>query len=280
MAVTIDGVEIAEHDIQAEVESLRPRYEAYTREKGEEPDAAQLRDWVIDNLIEEYVLEREARATQPVPSAERVQQELEKNAEAYEAVPEAERPAKASLAMQVRRLKRDIRKKARKPTEAELRSFYDKNPELFVAPEALRLQHICRLPGPAEKASDLLLLLRVKADVEHGRMTWADAVYEYSEMAEEDRGFFATVSRGELLPKYEEKLFALELGELSDVIDLSEDGGAESLHIFRAVERLAPEKMAYKNVKENVERAVIEMFDDDALFRKLDELKAKAVIVR
>ena len=276
MAVTIDGVEIPEQEIQAEMDAIRAEYNAYVTREGGEPDEAQLREWALETLIEAFLLRREAAASQPMPSDERVRQELEKNAEDYAGVPEAERPAKAGEALQRRRLMREIRKKVKRPEEAEVRAFYDAAPALFMAPEALRLTHICLLSEPSTRANDFLMLLRVKTDVEQGRMAWEDAVAQCSHTFERDYGFFATVTRGELPPDMEDKLFALKQGEISEVLDI----GAETLHLFKVMEILPPGKIAFKQAREVAENALFDQACQDALNEWFDAQKAKAVIAQ
>ena len=276
MAVTIDGGEIPEQDILAEIQILRTGYSDYVKREGGEPSEEQLREWAVENLIEAFLLRREAVASQPVPSDERVQKELETNAEEYAGVPEADRPVKAREALQRRRLTRELRKKVKRPDDAEVRAFYDAEPDLFVAPETLRLSHICILSELSTRANDFLLLLRVKAEVEQGRTAWWDAVQEYSDTAERDGGIFATVIRGELPPDVEEKLFALKQGEISDVLDI----GAQTLHLFKIIDILAPGKVAFKEVREFAENILFDEACRNAMNEWLDAQKAKSVIAR
>jgi len=274
MAVTVDGVEIPESDIQEEIKRLGPEYNEYVRREGGEPSDAQLREWAIENLIEETLFRRAAVATQPVPSDDRVRQELEVHADAYQHVPEAGRFAKAQVALQQRRLMREIRKGVKPPDEAEVKAYYSANPTLFVAPEGLRLSHICRFVNPATRAGAFLDLLRIKAELEQNKITWADAVEHASDSFPRDSGLFATVVRGELPPEIEEKLFALEEGALSDVVDF----GEQTLHLFKLMAHMQAETVAFESVREHLTGVLFEQSCQDALNVKFDELKASAVI--
>ena len=275
MAVTVDGVEILETEILEEMERLRPEYDLYVRREGGEPTEPQLREWAIEDLVEEALFRKAAVASQPVPSDERVRQELEVHAAAYANVPEGERFARARAALQQRRLMREIRKGVKQPSEAEARAYYDAHPELFVSPEALRLSHICRYVGPDTRAAAFLELLRVKADVEHGKATWFEAVETCSDSFERDAGLFATVARNELPAEIEEKLFALKADEISDVIDF----GEQTLHLFRVLARMEPEQVAFEAAKEHLAGVLFEQACQDTLNAKFDELKAAAVIL-
>jgi len=102
MAVKVDGVEITEQEIQAEIEALRPEYVEYVRQQGGEPSDEQVREWAVENLIEGLLLRQEAIKTQPVPNEERVRKELE--SADYSAFPEAQRAEQARVNLQQRRL--------------------------------------------------------------------------------------------------------------------------------------------------------------------------------
>ncbi len=274
MAVTVDGVEIPEAEILAEMERLRPEYSAYVRREGGEPSESQLREWAIEDLVEEALFRKAAVASQPVPSAERVRKELEDHAEVYKKVPEAERCARAAEALQQRRMMRELRKRVKQPDEAAVRAYFDEHPELFIAPEALRLSHICRYVNPSTRADAFLELLRIKTDLDQSKITWVEAVEAYSESFRQDSGLFATVARGELPLQFEEKLFALKPGEVSDVIDF----GEKTLHLFRLLVRIESEKVAFEAVKEHLTGVLFEQACQDALNDTFDGLKATAVI--
>lgn len=274
MAVTVDGVEIPESEIVGEMERLRTEYDSYVRREGGEPSEAQLREWAVEDLVEEALFRKAAVASQPVPSDERVRQELEVHASAYADVPEGERFPRARAALQQRRLMREIRKGVTPPSEAEVRAYYDAHPELFVSPEALRLSHICRYVEPDTRAAAFLELLRIKAEVEKGTATWFEAVETCSDSFERDGGLFATVARDELPAEIEEKLFALKPDEISDVIDF----GEQTLHLFRVMARMEPEQVAFEAAKEHLTGILFEQLCQDALNAKFDELKAASVI--
>jgi len=276
MAVAVNGVEIPEKNVQAETERLRPDYVAYIKANGGEPSEAQLREWAEDGLIEAELLRAEAVATQPVPSEERVRKELEEHADAYRDLPEEQRAVFAREALQQRRLLKEIRKAAKAPGDEEMRAFFEANPQLFVVPEAVRLSHICRYVNPATRADEFLNLLRIKSDLEQRKISWVEAIETCSDSFQRDSGLFATVHRGELPPEIEKQLFALEYGTFSDVVDFGEG----TLHLFRLLVRLEPEKVSFKDAKETVMKVMHDASVDEAVNARLDALRAAAVIQR
>lgn len=276
MAVTVNGVEIAETEILEEVARLRPEYAAYVRGNGGDPDEGQLREWAVEDLIEAELFRQAARATQPVPSDERVQKYLEETAEGGEKLSQEERMVLGREALQQRRMIKEIRKGVEQPGEDAVRAYYDAHPEMFVIPEALRLSHICRFVDPGNKADAFLELLRIKAELDGHRISWAEAVETYSESFRRDQGIFPPVSREDVPAEIEAKLFALKPGEVSDVIEL--EGG--SLHLFRLLTREEPRMIDFKEAKEHVSGILFEQACQEALHASFDALKADAVIQR
>jgi len=276
MALTVNGVEIKEAKIQDEMTRLRPEYESYVRGNGGEPSEPQLREWAEEDVVEEALFRQESVATQPVPSDERAQKFMDDHAELVKEFPEGERLARCKEALQQRRLMKELRKGVTQPGEAEIRAYYDAHAELFVVPEALRLSHICRFVEPGNKADAFLELLRIKTDVDNFRLNWVEAVENASDSFSRDSGLFEPVSRGDLPPEIEAKLFALKPGEVSDVIEL----GGRTLHLFKLLVKEPQQKLELKDVRERLSEVLFEEACQKALEAKFDALKAAAVIRR
>lgn len=177
MAVKVDGVEITEQKILSEIDALRPAYVEYVQKHGGEPSEEQLRDWAVENLVEGVLLRNEAIKTQPVPNDERVRKELE--SADYSAFPEEQRAEEARVALQQRRLLREMRKRVKPPSDEEVRAFYTENASSLMLGEGVQLSHICRLVTPATRANEFLELLRIKSEIEQGQIGWFEAVRAY-----------------------------------------------------------------------------------------------------
>lgn len=276
MAVSVNGVEIAETKIQEEMARLRPEYTSYVRSNDGEPSEEQLREWAVEDLIEAALFRQAAVATQPVPSDERVQQYLKENAGHDETLQREERFKLAREALQQRRMIKEIRKGVQQPGDEAVRAYYEANPEMFVMPETLRLSHICHFVDSGNKADAFLDLLRIKADLAGGRIDWLQAVEGYSDSFQRDRGLFDPVSRDDVPAEIEAKLFALKEDEVSDVIELE----GRSLHLFRLLVREAPRVIEFKEAQEHLAGVLFEQACQEALHAKFDALKAAAVIQR
>lgn len=170
-------------EIAAEVARLKPRYEAFMKAQGEEPDEAQLREWAAENVREHIILTCEAKAAGKTVDA------LMKGIAA--AVPAV--------------------------TVAEARAFFKAHPERFVAPERVHARHIVlHREMVAEPAQAMATLLNVRAQILAGKLTWEEAAAQHSSCGQDDLGFFP---RGAMVEPFEEAAFALEEGGLSDVVE-------------------------------------------------------------
>lgn len=275
--MTVNGVGIAETRIAEEMDQLRESYVSYVRANGGEPSEAQLREWAEENLIEDEVLRQEAAASQPEPPDERAKQYIEANPDYFDKFSEGDRLTVSKDELRLRALEKAIRKGVPKISDDEVRRDYDSHPEYYVTSEKLRLSHICRFIGAGglARSEAFLELLRLKADLASQRCDWFD-VLGSSDSFRQDYGMFAAVGRGDLPEDVEEKLFALEVGGVSDVLEL--DGS--SLHLFRLITKEPAGKLGFQEIRERLRDMLFESAYQEAREKLLDALKAKAVIRR
>jgi peptidyl-prolyl cis-trans isomerase C len=138
-------------------------------------------------------------------------------------------------------------------TDAEVKAFYEKNPEKFKQEEALRASHILVMVD--EKADDAT---RKKARAQIDRiLKRARAGEDFAELAKAhsqdgsaaqggDLDFFA---RGRMVPAFDKAAFALETGEISDVVT-TEFG----YHIIKATDRRAAQTVPLETVSPQVKQ--------------------------
>jgi peptidyl-prolyl cis-trans isomerase C len=126
--------------------------------------------------------------------------------------------------MRRERLVADLAAEIQEPTEAEIRAFYERNPGEFRSGEAVRVRQI--LVRDETLAGDIVRKLRAGA-------AFAELSAEHSLAPNAKRGGeIGFVSRGELPAMFEEEIFRLQAGEVSEVINT--DSGQ---HLFQVDER-------------------------------------------
>jgi parvulin-like peptidyl-prolyl isomerase len=136
---------------------------------------------------------------------------------------------------------------------AEVRSYYDENPDQVGHPEQIRLRHIFRRvarDAPAEvweaKRSEMEALLeRLRSGAHFGALA---RQYSDSETASLD-GLIGRLSRGAIDPRTEELVWNLDEGEISEVYETP-----VGFHIFRLDNHLPAEHQPFEEVKGQLEK--------------------------
>ena len=162
-------------------------------------------------------------------------------------------------------------------TEADAKDFYDKNPDKFKQPESVRASHILIKLEPkddeatkkAARAKIDGLLKRAKAGEDFAALAKANSA-DGSAAQGGDLGFF---QRGRMVPAFDQAAFALEPGEISDVVT-SEFG----YHIITLTEKKDSSMVPFEEVKPRV----VEYLTNDKKQKRvdsfIDEAKKRAKI--
>ncbi|MBA3297726.1 MAG: peptidyl-prolyl cis-trans isomerase [Acidobacteria bacterium] len=121
-------------------------------------------------------------------------------------------------------------------TDAEIREFYDKNPDKFKQPEAVRASHILiRAPQGGDEAAKKAartktadLLAQVRAGGDFGKLARENSS-DGSAQQGGDLGFFP---RGQMVPAFDQAAYALKPGQVSDIVETQ-----FGYHIIKVTER-------------------------------------------
>jgi peptidyl-prolyl cis-trans isomerase C len=106
-------------------------------------------------------------------------------------------------------------------SDEEIEEFYDANIDQMKMPEAIQARHILVKPGDSEEAKKAAQdkIAEAQKKLQDGADFAAIAI-EYSEGPSApqggDLGFFG---RGQMVPEFEDAAFALQTGELSDIVE-------------------------------------------------------------
>jgi len=108
-------------------------------------------------------------------------------------------------------------------SEEESRQYYESNPEYFVQPEQVRASHILIIVedqnNDQQKQEALEKIKNIQQKLQDGE-DFAALAREYSEGPSSaqggDLGFF---QRGQMVKPFEEAAFAMEAGEVSDIVE-------------------------------------------------------------
>lgn len=163
------------------------------------------------------------------------------------------------------------------PTDAQVRDFYDKNPDKFKQDESVRASHI--LFRVDEKAADAeKKKIRAQAD---GVLKQARGGADFAELAKKhssdgsaqqggDLDFF---SRGQMVPAFEQAAFALQPGQISDVVTTQ-----FGYHIIKVAERRPASTVAFDEVKDRIREFLTQQHKQQRAEAFIEGLKKKAKI--
>ena len=166
-----------------------------------------------------------------------------------------------------------------KVSEAEMQTFYRKNPEFFVRREQIRARHILIKVDPnteySSRGEALLRIQAIQAKLQAGASFGALAL-EYSEDADKERGGdLGIVERHQLTPAFAEAAFALQTGEISGIVETR-----FGYHLIQMVDRMPSSNMAYRNARTKIERTLRRNKEKTAADAYLEQLRAHSTIQR
>lgn len=163
------------------------------------------------------------------------------------------------------------------PTDAQVREFYDKNPDKFEQPETLRASHILiRADAKADEATRQKALAEAEAV-----LAKAKAGADFAELARKhsadgsaqqggDLGFFR---RGQMVPAFDQAAWALKDGEISGVVTTQ-----FGHHIIKAIERKPGAAVPFDMVSAKIREFLGEQQKEQRAEAFVQELKKKARI--
>jgi peptidyl-prolyl cis-trans isomerase C len=136
-------------------------------------------------------------------------------------------------------------------TDADIQGFYAQNQERFQQPQSVRASHIL-IPVEPSATDDARAQAKTKVD---GLLAQIKGGADFAEMAREhssdgsaaqggDLGYF---SKGQMVPEFEQAAFALEAGQVSEVVQTQ-----FGYHIIKAVEHRAPRTVPLSEVSERI----------------------------
>ncbi|MBN2898126.1 MAG: peptidylprolyl isomerase [Clostridia bacterium] len=150
-------------------------------------------------------------------------------------------------------------------TDNDMQSFYDENKDKFVRPMTVTASHI--LVDTEEKANE------IHASIEAGK-DFAEAAQEFSSCPSKDRGGdLGPFGQGQMVPEFEEAAFAMEVGTVSTPVKTQ-----FGYHLIKLTDKTEEGTSPFDEVKAQIEQQLVIMQQNDAYFKKVDELKSKYTV--
>ena len=161
-------------------------------------------------------------------------------------------------------------------TDIDAKDFYDKNPDKFTQPESIRASHILLLTKDADEAGKKAARTKIDALLKR-----AKAGEDFAALAKEnsqdgsasqggDLGFFP---RGRMVPEFDQAVFALKPGEISEVV-----GTQFGYHIIKLTEKKDGSTVPFDQVKPQVVEYLSNQKKQQRVDTFIDDAKKRAKI--
>lgn len=240
---------------------------------------------VADELIERFLLVREAKRRNIQPDADAVEAAVKRYDESFQEDPEwpdvreevlPQLRSKLEADSLVLRLEEQV-KAVDKPTEAELKEFYESNKKLFTTPERVKVSLILLRVDPSS-SSEVWQQARKEASAIVDRLgKGADfaelARIHSSDESAQNGGDMGYVHVGMLGDSAQKVLDIMEVGEVSAPVVM-----LEGVAIFRLDDRMSPQLNPLEAVRERAEKLYIREMGEKAWEDLIAELRSAAKI--
>jgi peptidyl-prolyl cis-trans isomerase C len=258
----VNGVVISKDTYDHEVDFFVRRATAKGQALPDE-QMAQMKDQVLESLIDRELLFQESKKKGIEVNAEAVSDELQKIQQKYPSKEEFDRllsemgltesDVKTQIArgMAIQQLiDKEITEKI-KVGDEEIRSFYDQHPQLFQQPEQVKARHILikvQADAPdGQKAEARKKIEAVQQKVKNGE-DFATLAKTYSEGPSGpqggDLGYFR---RGQMVKPFEDAAFSLKPNETSEIVETR-----FGYHLIQVDDKKPAKKMTYAEVKDRL----------------------------
>lgn len=224
--ITVNGETVEAGLVAHERYMLAQRHEAHGEH---DVDPAQLDADAAENAIERVLLLQEARRAYPSPDGAELQERWNEVCRQlggpavlkrrFEEHPDDEQRLRRDVleGLQLEHLFEELCRDVTPPADSEIRAYYESNPALFTVPERVRASHILQQPQPGRDAGAIYQdLLNARAAVLNGA-SFADVARRYSH-CRDDGGDLGWFERGAMVPAFEDAVFTLPVGQVSDVV--------------------------------------------------------------
>ncbi len=269
LVARVNGHGITRTEFDVLVQSNVEQYERQSNQPFPEEQRMPLQQQVLEGLITRTVLEMEIESLGLSVSQERYERTM---AEFKSQFPDenAYRQALAQQGFTEERFENELRRQLSIENlittqaleglsleEAELREFYQDNPEYFQRPEQITARHIILTTQNAEDEAERNVI-RARIDDIRERIQagedFAEMAREYSEDGSASQGGrLGTFGRGQMVPEFEEVAFSLEVGELSTVVETR-----FGYHLVQVTEKTPEQTVPFEDARDNIEEFLLE----------------------
>jgi len=285
----VNGEEIPESAVQYELDRLVKFYSEHMSPEQIKEQMNTLRNRARQQAIGAKLLIEEAeRMDIKVPAAE-IESKLQKmitNAggkEAFERILKSQNLTMEIVSKsieqgrQVDMLIEKITEEVPDPTEDEMKAHFKKHTKEYARPDRAQARHILiKVDSRRKKDRETARskLLEIRRQIEEGA-NFADmaAVYSDCPSGKKTGGSLGWFSRGMMIREFDETVFLMEVGKLSDVVE-----SKLGFHLIFKTGHKEGSEVSYEEVSEKVREFLRHSYRGETISAHVNELMEKAVI--
>lgn len=148
-----------------------------------------------------------------------------------------------------------------KVTDADLKKFYDENPEQFAAQPMVSASHI--LVDSEEKAREIL------EKIQAGEVSFEDAAREHSSCpSAQQGGSLGEFGRGQMVPEFDQACFEMAVGEVRGPVKTQ-----FGYHLIRLDGKKESEPLQFEQIKDQIREHLLSEKRQHAYQSKVNQLK-------
>jgi peptidyl-prolyl cis-trans isomerase C len=286
----VNGSVITQEELDREVNLVSQRYANMGRPMGQVQLNA-IRGQVLEALISRELLYQEGQKKGIKIEKQKLESEYEglkkrfPSEEAFKTRLSTMNISEAEVKSQIERglliqelIETEIAEKVVIP-EKDVKGYYDSHPDSFKQPEQVRASHILMKVDPQADASQKAAARKKLEELRQRLLKGEEFVTlarEYSEGPSSvkggDLGYFG---RGQMVKPFEDAAFALNVGELSEVVETR-----FGYHLIKVTGKNPETVVAYADVKERLQKYLKDEKVQQEVSAYVEDLKTKAKVER
>jgi len=298
VAVTVNGVDITESEVQALIKPQLDRMAAQTSQLPPifiEQLKKQMRQEALEAMVIGLLVDEQVKASKIVVGEKEVNNHIEAMASQQRLSVEELKVLISARGQSFEQVKQQIRRglgyqklmEARwagkiNVTEDDAKKYYSEKPKEFKRPEQVRASHILIKPDTAAagtdseeakakaKAKAQHLLKQIKEGADFAALAKANSGCPSAPKGG-DLGFFP---KGQMAKPFEEAAFKLKVGQVSDIVETQ-----YGYHIIKVTDRRGARVETFEQARDRIIRKLIQKKQAKLADEYIELLKAKAKIV-
>ncbi len=281
MAIFVNKEKIDDAVIEQEFKVLCQRYSSIMKPEEIQSNREKILADARENAIERMILTQEARKQVEDPAPNDVEGKIFQLKELYGKQGQFNKMSEEDLAkfrngvrdsMKIEKYFDIICKDVKKPSTEECRKFYEDKREEFLSPEMVKASHIVRRPLAGQKMPVFYKNMReIRQRIIDGG-DFAAAAIQHSE-CKDSNGDLGWFPRGEMVPLFDDVVFNLKVGEISDVFQ-TEFG----FHLVKVTDKRPAEYVEFEKVQGSIEQHLMEELKNEEIGKAVDKLRETALI--